>query len=616
MSTTDVKFSEALSLDSPSLAAPTPLNTLPDNGDGQVNLLPGDQQARGVEVAVYLWPHPAAAGQTDIINFYINDLWAMGERLAGPVTEASLPRSFLVPGAELLAAGPKVITYRVVNDEGNRAYSHPLTITVDTSTPNGSQVPREIGLPVNLPQKTVTLAYLQENDNRVMLTIPPYSGFRPGDRWRLFVRNGTTPYMEGPVPSAGAFSVPITTEQFYQLGEEPLDLTYEIVNRAGNASQESIRERLTVMLYPRIENLSRPELNYSLVNRQAVRDGVVASIEFIKGTRLGDRVTPFLGGLELPSITLSEIHAFPLRFDIGWGAFSFHGTAEPYTANLLYFVQRGSVTSVLSPPLAVSVDLTLAGGDNPELNPINPEIPVPELRGAVSDLANQLKPQDVGKPVKVIFRLPSGLLTGNTLKVFYAEKPQAIAEHSIDGFEGEMLSLDVPWATFASVGNGTHNLFYEVLGSRNAQQSSRVAVEVAVFSDMGSLAPLDLPVRDVARNMIHCDHRPWEGIAVRLFDSANLREGDVVSVYWVLNSDRAGATPVEATRVDYRYPVDANMVRNGLVIIVDWQHIEPVVDGLIEVYWLLERPALGQAAQSPVTRVLLTRKTAGAPCHP
>src|SRR6202000_2552211 len=82
MSTTDVNFSEVIPLDSPSLAAPTPLNTLPDNGDGQANLLPSEQQARGVEVAVYLWPHPAAAGQTDIIHFYINDLWAMGERLA------------------------------------------------------------------------------------------------------------------------------------------------------------------------------------------------------------------------------------------------------------------------------------------------------------------------------------------------------------------------------------------------------------------------------------------------------------------------------------------------------------------------------------------------------
>ncbi|WP_157383902.1 hypothetical protein [Pseudomonas asplenii] len=617
MSTTEVKPYSAMTADSPSLAAPIPLNTLPDNGDGQVNLLPSDQGTLGVEVAVYLWPHPAGEGQTDIIDFYINGTWAAGQRLVGPVTELSLPRSFLVPGRELSIQGTPVISYQVANGDGNRAYSFPLTVTIDTTTPNGTQVPRAIGLPTNLPQKTVTLAYLQEHGNRLQLTIPPYTGYRVGDRWQLFVRDGDTPYMDGPVPSAAAFEIELTTEQFFQLGEEPLDLTYRIVNRAGNPSQESIRERLTVMLYPRVEELATPELNHTFINRQAIRDGVVASIEFIKGTRRGDRVVPFLSGLELPVITLTDVQAFPLRFDIGWSAFSFHGTHEPYTANLLYFVQRGSFTSPPSRTLSVPVDLSLPGDDNPELNPINPQLPIPEMRGATSNHANHLNAQDKDKPVKVTFNLPEGqLLTGDRFRVFYAEGTQPVAEHPIDGFEGGKLSLDVPWAIIAGVGNGRHNLFYEVVGSHNAQQSPRVQVVVDIFDDVGALRPLELPVRDADKNMINCYHRPWEGIPVRLHDPDSLREGDVVSLHWVINNDRGGGTPVQATRVSYRYPVDAGIAKEGLVVIVNWQHIEPVVDGLIEVYWRLERPASAQSAQSTVTGVILTRKTAGAPCHP
>lgn len=166
----------------PSTALPPPevRGLLPDNGDGQDNLLPISDPPVQLPVIIPKWPgEPASVERPHKIELKWDDLPASSVEHTSPVDLDIEANRTLHVGVAKLTEGIHKAQYLVVIGTDAPMVSQELMITIDTSapvlgTPNALEFPDEI-------KDGITEAYLEKNNDQLKAALPLYEVQQPDD---------------------------------------------------------------------------------------------------------------------------------------------------------------------------------------------------------------------------------------------------------------------------------------------------------------------------------------------------------------------------------------------------------------------------------------------------
>lgn len=593
-----------------------PVNTLPNNGDGQDGLLPKEQLEVGLIVTFVPW---ADMTEKDYKIFYAFD----GEDFEKPNHILVLPdfqpfdHTFDLSRFEL-AHGPHTLVWMTEGQEsGNTQDGPPLNFFVDIHHPDMLEQPDPIVLPADLPDGDITLDYLEQNGG-VLLTIPAFSDPRPDDTFDFYI-DGVAVLVDQPAPSPAAFTVPAA--EFEKLEEGMIRLTYTLTDRAGNRSQDSLPTPVRLVLSP-APVVDPPEIPEGpAISLADARDGVMVFQDYAIPME-GDFVSVYWQGIEQDSFFWPNTSVTVPFADI-------KQPGEAYTASVHYIVNRKGKLYQSGPTL-VDVDLETTGPDPDPENPdiINPNL-VPLTLTSFTGEINQIVPADKGQNASIVVQLYLNAAVGEMIEVFYGNLGNSLGARALDqnDLTQGSITVDVPWPTIQAVGNGTIDSFYHVYPANkpeNAQQAPITPILVTV-NNLEDLPLAVFPDRNPDLNIINCNNEPWEnGVNVRM-DYPTFEADDEVTLNWVLDNTIVPpdetvvpTDPLEPTRRDYNHRVTAIEASLGTITInVPWgTHMSDLTEGCIVVEWHLKRGDVNGSSAKQFVRYSRHRPSGGRPVCP
>lgn len=266
----------------------------------------------------------------------------------------SLDDHFVTVSADQLMMGEHSLTYTVIVWSGTAQDSLPLTVTIDKEAPLLNPSSALIFPPEVLPPNKLTAPYLEDED-LLRADIPGYTTARPWDRITWFW--GTSP---GDLNSGGVIEL---NDKNY---DQPLILTisgdlirtrgdgwryasYQIQDRAGNASQYAVSVELDVAATPVPRNLPWPGVEKAVgVGEEQILDPAQAEAGAVV-------VVP------------SEAVIYPgEQVRVQWGvpgSIGEHEAGEPITpGSSRYHISMRSIAAHLGKTLPVSYKVTDKAG--------------------------------------------------------------------------------------------------------------------------------------------------------------------------------------------------------------------------------------------------------------
>lgn len=237
-SVTDISNPNGLAADS--AAAPRILPAaivdavLPDIPGGEENLLPISALDDDLKVTLPRWAGSnPEAGRPETVSL----LWN-GEVVAEKTWTAPIPDSdlFILLPHEHLTEGVHELGYEVKLWSGNVEGSEPLTLTIDTTKPQGLV---RLKFDNQVEIAGITRQYLESKDYQVPATVPDY-GFKPGDRLVAYwekLPDGDDEVLE--VDLTESLELIFDGEVIESLGNGTRYVTYRVMDRAGNLSDLS-----------------------------------------------------------------------------------------------------------------------------------------------------------------------------------------------------------------------------------------------------------------------------------------------------------------------------------------------------------------------------------------
>ncbi|AZE77264.1 hypothetical protein [Pseudomonas synxantha] len=542
-----------------SLTPPLPaiIHTLPNvDGDDQLNVVSAEHQLNGQPITIPIWQNAAeSAGEYDILRVEIDGNPASLEEIEGPITADV---DIVLRSGRLRSHGPKEITYSVTLDGlPPGEFSLPQEIFVDAIDPNGNNRPGALQLPTDLPAEGVTPAYLATRGG-VTLTVPRPVDSRPGDT--LVVRFGEADDVGKTitVPLTGAVTVTYTTAEIQGFGEGDFLITYEYIDRAGNATQGSVPRTLSVKTTnPPV--LDPPEVPNAgaLIDKEEARLGVLVTVPTIVNFHPNDWVYIYAGGIEFGRQRLGVTPIFDLEFVADYATLRAGGTS--YDVHFNYEIQRG-LDVFPSGETIVAVDLVEPGEPITGPGPEDTTLAFPVVRGD-SAVNNSLVADDLDGTIHATFPIYAGRTTEPAtefIDLYYGTMDGAIADtYELTGAEadGFMVPMTIPRALIETEGNGKIPCWYRVRNANNYKQSRKQDVTVNIFSLDGLADPVFTnlftpPPPSTEPPFISCAQTPWLGVPIRIFDPVNLQDNDVVIIHavrYLRSGPTQPATPVEGS---------------------------------------------------------------------
>ncbi len=594
-----------------------PVNTLPDVGDGQDNLLPRSEIPNGITFTLSPWEPMDEMGYD--IYFAFDDDNFPAQPVLTVLPDFDPQDVTLALGDLRLKHGQHRVRWEVQgHDTGNPLEGLDLPFFVDIYAPNLLQQPDRLVLPADLPNNEITLEYLEENDG-VTFTLPAWADPRTGDKFSFYINS--IPFIsEQDAPADNQFTVPAA--DFARLAEGMLTLDYYLYDRAGNRTDKSL---VTLVYFAKSPALVlRPPIipQGPHITLADARDGVIVQHDFDVYTS-GDSISVYWEDLPVDSIHYPDAATkVPLSI--------IKVPGEIYTATVYYEVQRNQRIHP-SPSTAVTVDLERVG---PEPDPDVPdEIVNPKLDPLVlvsfTGVDNTIAPPDKDQKAIITVPLYTPVNVGEVIEVFYGGIANSLGAVTLD--EGDIdngeITVDVPWTLIQTVGNGTIDAFYHIYPDgkpENASQSPTTPVLVTVHN-LEALPVAVFPDRNMNLNIINCVNEPWlKGVNVRLA-YPDFEAGDLVELNWVLDSTLVPPThptvptdPVESTRMKFPHEVTPIEAAAGAVVINVWwgPHISDLTEGCIVVEWTLQRGDVHGSSDQSFVRYSRHRPGTGRPVCP
>ncbi len=348
---------------SPSSLAPTPSTldlslprvplALEPIAGGEQNLLPISALTAPLRVEFDRWSHSnPGPGRPEILELLWNDVVVERKSWSAPIADNDL---FILLPMQYLVEGVHQLRYRVTNALGNAEESDPLTVTIDTTPPAGMQAPDKMVFPYVVLQGGITNAYLANNENRVIGTVPQY-GFKPGDRVKVFwekVPASDTPFVD--VELTETRTVTFEGDRIRALDNGAWLVSYVLEDRAGNVSRLSAFERIEVniappvaRIYPSIQEARPGNPGEGVLNASEATSGVTAMVP------------------EQPD-DISE--ATLTLYWRGFGELGSFQTSQPSSGNGLNFkIPASAIPSNMGRQVEVYYTLQWPGGGEPEVS--------------------------------------------------------------------------------------------------------------------------------------------------------------------------------------------------------------------------------------------------------
>ncbi|UVK84401.1 hypothetical protein LOY46_06800 [Pseudomonas sichuanensis] len=595
------------------LATPdVPVIIRDENGDPYSDgLLPRTALSNDLEVIIAPWD----------MDPQLSDKVQVGWRFSGAPFVAVSEYTFAPPSAQRTVHVPRRYLEHGVYDLsytvsrlGNLTESLKRTITVDRLPPNDGQSPDSLVLPADLVGE-LTEDYLALN-GRLRCEVPTYVGLKARDRAVFFWSAVNPPPGNEPAIDEREFS-----QQDIDRGELFVDydaaairasgsgqrfLWYRLRDLAGNEGDASLVTALEVSLQPPPANLRPPRVPLSargLIDREHAREGasgeggVTVEVDAYDNADVQQWVIIDWHGTPLQALAVDPA-AFPLRAFVPWPALTAVGLG-PGDAVVSYQVRHG--TRLLpSPSISVPFDLTVAGQDHPNAPALlNTLLDKVEIRGAVSDQPNVLKPVDHGYDAIVKLALFNDPQPGDLLSLYWGQQLAPVDRYSVQPGDvaGQPVALKVPWAVIEQQPNDRAlPVWYETDNGVNQQLSRATLVDVAVEVIQGLKAPV-FPDATLY-GYLNCCSRPrlWEGVNVRVEGDPRFSVGDIIELVWQGHDNLNGSSPIPGVTAPFSKPV---ATAGG------------AVDFLILPYDTLIAPMIDNASATAQYRLLKTDGSVG-----
>ncbi|WP_175652249.1 hypothetical protein [Pseudomonas sp. Marseille-P9899] len=591
-----------------------PVNTLADNGDGQTNTLPVDEHVNGLKVTLHEWPDIGT--ENWVMSFAIDDDdWTVIETVSPGFTslEVTIPL-----GDHSYDHGRHTLRYLGLNElDFNEWEGVDFDFYVDIIDPNRDNEPDKPLLPLDLPGGVITPAYLDQHGS-VTFTLPTPDDHKPGDTYSFFIDSQEVVTNQ---PLATPFEVVVPRSTFDGLSAGLYSIQYTLTDRAGNRTDMSVQETITLSKVP-APVLRAPDLSAGgAITLAEARIGVDVRHDY-DDPLPGDIVTVTWAGVRLDS------HFIPTEYKTATFEDILQGGGREYSGEVTYELNRDGAI-YLSPPAQIDVDLNHTGPVNPdEPNPINTLLD-PAVLTSSTNQTDLIEAADVGQDATITVQLYQGAAVGELIQVYYGDAASPVGQ-PVDLEAGDItageITVNLTWAQIQAKGNGTIRLFYQIYPAgkpENWQQSPDTDVTVTV-NNISDLPDAQFPGRHPTGNVINCSHEPWiNGVDV-LMPYPALREGDILTLNWVLDSTYPPAvgplpqTPVEATRKEFPHTVNITEAAAGQVIFnVPWgPWLSTVTRGSIVVFWKLSRDNGTVTGTSLQSFVRLSREGPGVICGP
>ncbi|RRV07564.1 hypothetical protein EGJ27_10825 [Pseudomonas sp. v388] len=620
----------------------------PPEGEGVLGPIPGDPK--------YRWPK-SLWGQALTMRVPASQALTAGDQLLFLLDADVLEQRTLVdpqnnPAEREYAIGADVIqeereyllTYRHVNLTGNTDYSHALPLYVDHTPPNDNLVGDAPGLPQEIINNGLTLAYLDTHPT-VDITVPRSSDILAGDQLRVYWGPvGSNPRQDPSVPVAtrtlteaeaapGAPDpvVGISSDTIKTLQDGQIAIVYRYVDRTGNLGQPSQWTEIFVDLDLLPAKLPAPEVPLAsdgLIDRADAREGVYVVIPapgYENQQPTKDKIEVVWEGVSVPPVGIST---FPMEIFVDWPTLSAGGAVTKRTFKVSYNVVRGPARTP-SAQIDITVDFTVAGIDPPPdpdptgPDPVNDLLPLVVVKSReVPPVDNVLGPADKGRDATA--EIPSNpVIATQKLRLYWGALTPFVDEVEITTEQpSDPITFTIPWAKIQEGGYDEKlPVYYSTWNGVNEQESRRTEVDVRIV-DMIGLKDVEFPDRWMESTLpypvINCCSLPWEGIRVQIVgDPANYQSGDTLTVSWMAYEDMESTVPIPGTEYEFApVTLDDDTVANGFLVTVPYEdHIEPVITfGGARVTCVLEK-ASGQTGNH-VTRLIVSRVLGAGLCTP
>ncbi|WP_231423694.1 hypothetical protein [Pseudomonas sp. Leaf59] len=432
--------------------------------------------------------------------------------------------------------------YSVRNGSGQTFSNPKVTITIDLERPTLLRPTDRLEFQVP-PVPVLDEQYVLDHQPTVF-KLPAYNIEAPGDRVEIYLSNSSTP----PVAQADGGSpvnfgtVPRTAtlnaDAFRDLNNGQAYAFFRIFDEAGNFSEMSAGLPFVMGIGLPAPSIRPPAYDDRLIKRDDARAGVFVRIDYPGwSAAAGHQVIVYWDDRPTNAQGVSRL---PFEVEIPWPVLRGPKPAlAAETVQVRYEVIGLNLSPTPSAPLAVNVNLTIAGQDHanaPAL--LNPTLAPVEVVGRTG--TNLLVNDDRGYPIRVRVRLFDTPRPGDTLQLFWnGDGPVATYSVRAGDVAGSWVNFsDVPAAVLDSTTVTAHAVHYITSNGVNEQRSPVTTVNVR-------FVPLPAPVvqHTLTNGYLTCrsQTQPVNGVAwsmlangVRWFIAAHtgLRVGDTIRFKW------------------------------------------------------------------------------------
>lgn len=508
-----------------------------------------------------------------------------------------------------LTEGSHEITFAIGDGLGDPYDSDPFTIIVDRTPPGGDKLPK-IDFKQEFMDHGVTLGEITADPDTpgVLLgTVASYDGQQEGDTLSTFIQTPPSgPEIPGPVVTVGDsienHSIQFTVKMLEDaLAEGPVDFWYTVKDKAGNPRTSEKRPlRMLIKDSPdKLEAVRIPLFDDDkLIHEGDARTPIEVEIPQFGHGKVGDvlylklgdmliEVTPALAAADLPADPDAPDPSVTVRSVIV--PYEFLAAQQPrpggvvnpvFTFDVSYQVRRmisGTEFGVPAPVLAVDVDLTLAGGEDPK--PETPEderLRLPSVSHSGAGAVPNFIPIGFTAPVRATIphlstdTIPVEIFeTGDKVQLFRLDTDGTTeVEVGVEATatKGADLLIMIPdievvpglWPFFYRVGRAL------IGGKVNWATSLRQQVTVEDPSSQPG-GPNKLPeaifresrTNDAGR-IILAYPRASNGTIIRIYEYLNMKEDDHIALSWQGNDDIYGTgADIADAKLDLTYDVKA-----------------------------------------------------------
>jgi len=399
-------------------------------------------------------------------------------------------------------SGTAELFYRVVDSEGQMSeLDQKVTLTIDLDAPELLRPDDQLSF-VTPPVTGIDELYLATHDP-VRFNVPPYLRRDHRDRVEMFLSENPNPPAAGPdgvhilENIADPLVAGLAANAFRRLNNGPAFIFFQLFDRAGNFSTRSaglpfvldlIASPGVPLAAPRIRP---PAYDDSLIKRDDARAGVVVLIDPYPNWASGDHARVFWD--DRPVADVPVLDGVVTAVPIPW--LTMRGPLPNLVAEevrIRYQIIRG-LTTFPSFARRIQQDFRVAGQDHagaPAL--LNPDLPLAEVRGLVSDEPNVVdhRDQDVGARARVF--LYDDPQPGQVLRFFWnGIGPVATKTVQPGEVAGQLVFSSVfPWAVMEGIINPALPVHYTTDNGVNQQQSENTPVNV----NTGAVASFPAPV--------------------------------------------------------------------------------------------------------------------------